>query len=165
MPHPPSSFELPFDSLEASHDGRYGAAVAIESFDHVALPTHDAAAMIDFYRKLGFTTVGDEEWRNGSQPFVSLALDDVKINLHDPKLWRNERFTLRGPTAVPGCGDLCFVWSGTVEEAAALVAAAGGELVTGPVTRIGGRARGTGSGRSVYTRDPDGNLVELIAYE
>ena len=74
--------------------------MAIQSFDHIALPAHDAAAMIDFYRKLGFTTVGEQEWRDGSQPFVSLALDDVKINLHDPKLWQNERFTLRGPTAL-----------------------------------------------------------------
>ena len=34
----------------------------------------------------------------------------------------------------------------------------------GPVDRVGGRAGGTATGRSVYTRDPDGNLVELIAY-
>ena len=136
----------------------------IAGFDHVAVPTHDCGALIAFYTRLGFNVVGEAEWRSGAQPFVSLALDNVKINLHDPKLWQNERFTLRGPTALPGCADLCFVWDGTVDEAIALVTAAGGEIVTGPVTRVGGRARGTASGRSVYTRDPDGNLVELIAY-
>jgi catechol 2,3-dioxygenase-like lactoylglutathione lyase family enzyme len=138
--------------------------MTIRSIDHIALPTSDCAALIEFYRRLGFTVVGESEWRDGSQPFVSLALADVKINLHDPKLWQNERFTLRGPTARPGCGDLCFVWAGTVAEATAIVVAAGGEVVTGPVERIGGRNRGTVSGQSIYTRDPDGNLVELITY-
>jgi catechol 2,3-dioxygenase-like lactoylglutathione lyase family enzyme len=138
---------------------------AIESFDHVALPSADCARLIAFYCQLGFAVVGEDEWRDGSQPFVSLALANVKINVHDPRLWHDARFTLRGPTALPGCADLCFVWSGTVEEATALVVAAGGEVVKGPVTRIGGRAGGTGVGRSVYTRDPDGNLIELITYD
>ncbi len=138
--------------------------MSVRSIDHIALPTNDCAALIEFYRRLGFTVVGEAEWRDGSQPFVSLALDDAKINLHDPKLWHNERFTLRGPTARPGCGDLCFVWTGTVADATALVVSAGGEVVTGPVERVGGRGGGTASGQSIYTRDPDGNLVELITY-
>jgi hypothetical protein len=46
-----------------------------------------------------------------------------------------------------------------------LIAAAGGELITGPVERVGGRAGGTAVGTSVYTRDPDGNLIELIVYD
>jgi catechol 2,3-dioxygenase-like lactoylglutathione lyase family enzyme len=33
--------------------------------------------------------------------------------------------------------------------------------VHGPVTRYGGRGKGT----SVYFRDPDGSLLELISYE
>src|SRR5829696_5619558 len=127
----------------------------IESLDHVALPTDDPGRLIDFYGALGFRVVGEQEWRAGTAPFVALALGDVKLNVHAPELWRDERFTLRGPTAVPGCADLCFVWSGSVDAAIELVAAAGGELVTGPVERVGGRARGTAIGRSVYTRDPD----------
>ena len=114
--------------------------MAIESFDHVAIPSADPGALIAFYRALGFTAVGEDEWRAGTAPFVALALGDVKINVHAPALWRNERFTLRGPTAQPGCGDLCFVWSGTVEEAAALIEAAGGMIIEGPVERVGGRA-------------------------
>ncbi len=138
--------------------------MAIESFDHVAIPSDDPGRLVEFYRRLGFTPVGEAEWRAGTAPFVALALGDVKINVHAPALWRNQRFTLRGPTAEPGCGDLCFVWSGTADEAAALIEAAGGPLIEGPVERVGGRAGGTATGSSVYTRDPDGNLVELIAY-
>jgi catechol 2,3-dioxygenase-like lactoylglutathione lyase family enzyme len=139
-------------------------AIAIESFDHVAIPSDDPGPLVEFYRRLGFTVVGEQAWRDGTAPFVALALGNAKINVHAPALWRDERFTLRGPTAQPGCGDLCFVWSGTVEEAVALVTAAGGPLVTGPVERVGGRDAGTATGSSVYTRDPDGNLVELITY-
>jgi catechol 2,3-dioxygenase-like lactoylglutathione lyase family enzyme len=136
----------------------------IESLDHVALPTDDPGRLIEFYRALGFTVVGEQEWRDGSMPVVALALGDVKLNVHAPELWRDERFTLRGPTAVPGSADLCFVWTGTVDDAIALSASVGGELITGPVERVGGRAGGTGVGESVYMRDPDGNLVELITY-
>jgi catechol 2,3-dioxygenase-like lactoylglutathione lyase family enzyme len=109
--------------------------------------------------------IGEDDWRDGRAPFVALALADVKLNVHAPELWRDERFVLRGPTAVPGCGDLCFRWSGSVDDAVALIVGAGGELVTGPVERVGGRDAGTARGSSVYTRDPDGNLVELIAYD
>jgi catechol 2,3-dioxygenase-like lactoylglutathione lyase family enzyme len=138
--------------------------MAIESLDHVAIPSADPGPLVEFYRRLGFTVVGEDAWRAGEAPFVALALGDVKINVHAPELWQHPRFTLRGPTAQPGCGDLCFVWSGTTEEAMALIEAAGGPLVEGPVERVGGRGRGTATGTSVYTRDPDGNLVELIAY-
>jgi catechol 2,3-dioxygenase-like lactoylglutathione lyase family enzyme len=139
--------------------------IAIEAYDHVALPAADCEAMLEFYRALGFAVVGEKEWRDGTMPVVAVAIGNSKINLHDPKLWKNPRFKLKGPTAQPGCGDLCFVWKGTVEEASALITAAGGEIVTGPVGRVGGRDAGTALGRSVYTRDPDGNLIELITYD
>ena len=149
-----------------SPDGRlcHRGRVAIQSIDHVALPSADVGRLVEFYRALGFRVVGEGAWRSGRTPFVALALGDMKLNVHDPRLWGDERFTLRGPNAQPGCGDLCFVWSGTIEDAIALIGAAGGDIVEGPVERVGGRAGGTTTGRSVYTRDPDGNLVELIAY-
>ena len=60
----------------------------------------------------------------------------------------------------PGNSDLCFLWEGPIEGA---VEHLGHELVEvelGPVERTG--ARGTGT--SVYFRDPDGSLLELISY-
>lgn len=137
----------------------------IEAFDHVAIPSDDPGRLLEFYSALGFAVVGERSWRSGESPVVAVALGSCKINIHDPALWRNPRFTLRGPSAQPGCGDFCFVWTGTAEEAEALVVAAGGEVVEGPVGRVGGRAYGTATGTSLYTRDPDGNLVELITYD
>ena len=60
----------------------------------------------------------------------------------------------------PGNSDLCFVWDGTAAEAMAHLDAHGVAVELGPVERRG--ARGTGT--SVYFRDPDGSLLELIAY-
>jgi catechol 2,3-dioxygenase-like lactoylglutathione lyase family enzyme len=139
--------------------------MAIEGLDHVALPTDHPDGLIDFYRRLGFTVVGERAWREGRAPAFSLALGQTKLNVHAPELWHDAGFTLRAPHAVPGSADLCFVWSGTVEEATALVLGAGGEVVDGPVDRVGGRDHGSAHGQSVYTRDPDGNLVELITYD
>ncbi|MCY3557631.1 MAG: VOC family protein [Chloroflexi bacterium] len=139
--------------------------MAVTGMDHVAIPAGDPEALLRFYRALGFEIVHEEEWRSGDFPIFAIACGDQKINVHDPKLWQNPRFELRGPTAEPGCGDFCFVWEGTPESASAAIEAAGAEVIEGPASRVGGRAAGTTEGVSVYTRDPDGNLVELISYD
>ena len=62
--------------------------------------------------------------------------------------------------AQPGMADLCFVWDGDIEEALRHLERHGVEVEEGPVPRNGAR----GPGRSVYFRDPDGSLLEFIAY-
>jgi catechol 2,3-dioxygenase-like lactoylglutathione lyase family enzyme len=136
----------------------------IAAFDHVAMPTAQPEALIAFYKRLGFTIVHEEEWRQGKARAFAIAFGNNKINVHPPEVWQNERFTLRGPAALPGCGDFCFVWDGTLEEARALLEAAGARIIEGPVPREGGRALGSANGTSLYTRDPDNNLLELIVY-
>ncbi len=138
--------------------------MAIAAFDHAVIPAARPEEMIDFYKGLGFSVVGEQEWRDGKARMFSFAFGDSKINVHPPELWQNPAVTLRGPTAVPGCGDFCFVWDGSVEDAAALIKNAGGEMIEGPVSRVGGKSAGTATGTSVYTRDPDGNLLEFIVY-
>ena len=136
----------------------------IAAFDHVAMPTAKPEALIEFYKRLGFTVVHEEEWRQGKARAFSIAFGDNKINVHPPDVWQNSNFTLRGPAALPGCGDFCFVWDGTLEEARALLEAAGAPIIEGPVRREGGRSLSSASGTSLYTRDPDNNLLELIIY-
>ncbi len=60
----------------------------------------------------------------------------------------------------PGNSDLCFVWDGSVGGAIAHLRAHGVGIELGPVERSGGQ----GDGTSVYFRDPDGSLLELISY-
>jgi catechol 2,3-dioxygenase-like lactoylglutathione lyase family enzyme len=136
----------------------------IASFDHAAIPTAKPEEMIEFYKRLGFTVVNEEAWREGKARAFAFAFGDSKINVHPPAVWQNTAFTLRGPAAVPGCGDFCFVWDGTIEEARAMLENAGAVLLEGPVQRDGGRGGGRTAGMSIYTRDPDENLLEFIVY-
>ena len=127
----------------------------IAALDHVAMPIDDVDAMLRFYADLGFDV------REVQPPlFYSVVFGEHKINFHGPKAWRSSTFTLRGPSAEPGCGDFCFVWDGTADELAGTLA--GLDLtVEGPVPREGGRGV---TGMSTYIRDPDGNLLEFIVY-
>ncbi len=133
--------------------------MAIRRLDHVALPVDDMAAMVAFYASLGFS-VDDAH----APHLVSVCQGDMKLNLHDPRLWRAGSFDLRGPTALPGCGDLCLVWDGTEAELDALLSAASVDVIEGPVARVGGQDAGTATGISRYVRDPEHNLVEFIVY-
>lgn len=128
----------------------------VAALDHVALPMQHTEAMIAFYRGLGFDV---EEL----EPIVCVRVGEQMINFHRPGIWPHGRFTLRAPAAVPPCGDLCFVWDGTVDSARATLAGLGATIEAGPVERFGGR-RGAPA-TSVYARDPDGNLVELMVYD
>ena len=61
----------------------------------------------------------------------------------------------------PGNSDLCFVWDGPIETAVEHLQGYGVQPEEGPVERSGAK----GDGTSVYFRDPDGSLLELISYE
>jgi catechol 2,3-dioxygenase-like lactoylglutathione lyase family enzyme len=136
--------------VEVTPEGRSG----IVGFDHVALPMQDATAMVAFYRSLDLEV---EE----TPYLVQVSLGTQMINFHRPDFWRGD-FDLRAPAAIPPCGDLCFVWQGSLATLRALLHLAGTVMVEGPVPRQGGR--GT-TGISTYVRDPDGNLLEFIVYE
>jgi catechol 2,3-dioxygenase-like lactoylglutathione lyase family enzyme len=129
--------------------------------DHIAVPTADAERLIAFYKRLGFLINHEDEWRAGKRPTFSIQVGDSKINVHP------EGYTasLRGPTAVPGSMDICFVFEGTVEECQKMLAEAGVTVIRGPVPRPGGRGRGTVPSLSLYARDPDENLLEWMIYQ
>jgi catechol 2,3-dioxygenase-like lactoylglutathione lyase family enzyme len=137
----------------------------VVGFDHVALPTDRPAEMLRFYRALGFGGPDPAAFSVREEKFFSVHFGDQKINFHGPELWRHEKFDLRGPAARPGCGDLCFVWEGGLDALHERLEAAGAEVEAGPMDMVGGRDGGRGRGPSIYTRDPDRNLIEFILYE
>ena len=129
-------------------------AGGIRGFDHVAVPMQNVEAMLAFYRGLGLQM-------NETPSIVSVYVGEQMINFHRPTLWQNRTFALRAPSAVPPCGDFCFVWDGTAVALTATLDRVGAKVVEGPVNRSGGRRR---TGSSTYVRDPDGNLLEFIIY-
>jgi len=127
---------------------------SVRGFDHVALPMQNTAAMLAFYRGLGFPVTE-------SARAYSVYIGDQMINFHLPATWQDATFTLRAPAAKPPCGDLCFVWDGTAAALKTWLDKAGAKVIEGPVARQGGRKKGASS---VYIRDPDGNLLEFMIY-
>lgn len=130
----------------------------IKAFDHVAVPMKAVDSMLNFYAKLG-CDIKDEY-----EGFIhAVYFGDNKINFHSPAAWESDGFTLRGRSALPGCGDFCFVWQGTQESLYSMLNSADAEIEEGPIDRLGGRSGGL-NGTSVYVRDPDKNLLEFIIY-
>lgn len=82
---------------------------------------------------------------------------DRQLNVHGPGVRPAE--VARLPVQ-PGNSDLCFEWPGEIAEAVAHLATCGIAVEAGPMRRFGARGEGT----SVYFRDPDGSLMEFIAY-
>lgn len=126
--------------------------MARASLDHVVIAVADWERSNAFYRDvLGAEIValpsGRYAYRIGKQ----------QLNVHGPGATPEPR---AADPVRPGNSDLCFVWDGTAAEAAAHLEAHGVEVELGPVARDGARGPGT----SVYFRDPDGSLLELISY-
>jgi catechol 2,3-dioxygenase-like lactoylglutathione lyase family enzyme len=65
-----------------------------------------------------------------------------------------------GDSVLPGPPFLRFAWPGSVEDAVAHLARQGVEIESGPSDGSGAR----GDAPCVRFRDPDGLLIELIAY-
>ena len=60
-----------------------------------------------------------------------------------------------------GSLDLCLAIEGSIEDAEKEIKEKNGAIEEGPVTRHGA----LGEMKSIYLRDPDGNLIELASYE
>lgn len=116
--------------------------------DHVVLTVRDIERSIAFYeRALGMRAVTFGDGRR------ALAFGDQKLNLHQA----GREFEPKAAAPAPGAVDLCFTTDVPLVDVVAHLRACGVALEAGPVEKTGARARL----RSVYVRDPDGNLIEV----
>ncbi len=117
------------------------------------LTTADVDACAAFYRDvLGMAL---RRFVGGQPPVERLALHfgDQKINIHE----RGRELQPHAAVPTPGSLDLCFLADRPLDDVVAALEEAGILIEEGPVLRTGA----AGPIRSVYLRDPDGNLVEI----
>lgn len=122
--------------------------VRVVALDHLVLNVADVERAIGWYvDELGLEPVRLDEFRRGEVFFPSARIDEGTII----------DFLATEPTG-SNVDHLCLVIEAT--DLDALVASGRFDVARGPSEVFGAR----GMGRSVYVRDPDGNLVELRCY-
>ena len=133
--------------------------MGIAAIDHWVLVVKDLEETFAFYRKLGLEAGWqDRPGGRGKRPIVRIS-DTQKLNLYVA-----DRYEIESPTFAPGyatgSADFCLRWEGTVEEAQDFLQRAGVPVLHKPAARSGAQGPAT----SLYVRDPDGNLIELMIY-
>ncbi|MBI3453799.1 MAG: VOC family protein [Rhodospirillales bacterium] len=128
------------------------APFRIDRLDHLVLTVRDIEATCAFYTRV----LGMEARAFGPERRMALHFGRQKINLHpagreiEPKAAR--------PT--PGSADLCLIADGPLAALETHLKACGVAIELGPVARTGAE----GPIRSLYLRDPDGNLIEVSIF-
>lgn len=123
----------------------------LDRLDHLVLTVRDISATCEFYTKvLGMQviTFGDNR--------KALQFGNQKLNLHQA----GNEFEPKAQHPTPGSADLCFITDIPLEQVIEHMRSNNIEIETEIVPRTGA----IGSIRSIYIRDPDGNLLELSNY-
>lgn len=137
----------------------------ITGLDHIVLNTTDPERSLAWYTEvLGLTGERVEEWRHGAAPFPSVRVDATTIiDLFRVEAGATATATATGTgtgtATVANLDHFCLVLPSADWED--MVAAGVIPVERGPSRVFGAR----GMGMSVYTRDPDGNVVELRRYD
>lgn len=127
-------------------------SIKIDRLDHLVLTVASIDATCEFYARV----LGMEVTRFG-EGRTALTFGRQKINLHEV----GREFVPRAAHATAGSGDLCLISAVPLDEVTAHLDACGVKIIEGPVAKTGA----VGAIRSVYFRDPDGNLIEVSEYE
>ena len=126
--------------------------MTIVTLDHCVIHVSDWERSNAFYRDV----LGAELVPVGTG--WSYRFGETQLNVHGPGL---EATPVARLPVQPGGSDVCFQWAWLIEQARAHLAACGVSVEPGPVSRFGAGGRG----QSVYFLDPDGSLLEFIAYQ
>ena len=130
--------------------------VPIQGIDHVVVMASDVDRSLDFYKNvLGGEAEFEEAFRMGKIPVLRVRIGKAIINLQR----LNEPAYIVADRLESGTVDLCFRWSRSIQEAIDWLKEKNVDVIEGPVPRPA--ANGVW-GQSIYFRDPDGNLLELL---
>ena len=114
----------------------------ILKLDHLVLTVKDIDKTCEFYNQV----LGMEVITFGEQ----------KINLHEV----GKEFEPKAKIPMSGTADLCFITDVPMLDVIDHLDSYGAHIEEGPAKRTGA----LGSITSIYTRDPDGNLIEISNY-
>ncbi|KAH8704184.1 Glyoxalase/Bleomycin resistance protein/Dihydroxybiphenyl dioxygenase [Talaromyces proteolyticus] len=126
------------------------------SLDHLVLTVRSLPETIKFYTEvLGMAHQSFTSPKDPDTTRHALLFGSQKINLHQA----GKEFEPKALTALPGTADLCFLTNEDVSAVLSKLVERGIEVLEGGgiVNRTGARS----PLRSVYVRDPDGNLIEI----
>lgn len=127
----------------------------ITRIDHVAITVEDLDRSLDFYGRVLNAALEVSHVIDGAVAVLQLRIGQTLVNVHR----QGHSHPLIASQPRPGAADLCFAWEGSIEAASRMVSDGGATIIEGPVERTGSQ----GNGISIYFRDPDGNLLELLA--
>ena len=120
----------------------------IRAIDHVVLTVRDIERTLSFYEKaLGMEPVSFGDGRR------ALAFGEQKLNLHQA----GREFEPKATMPTPGSVDLCLLTDDPVDDVIEHLRRSGVAIELGPVAKTGALR----PLRSIYVRDPDGNLIEI----
>ncbi len=124
----------------------------IDRLDHFVLTVTSIEATSEFYARI--LGMRPETFGDGRK---ALAFGGQKINLHQAAA----EFLPKAARPTPGSADFCLISATPLAEVMAHLQTLGIPIEAGPVARTGA----TGPIRSIYLRDPDGNLIEIAEYQ
>ncbi|NDI87640.1 VOC family protein [Undibacterium crateris] len=120
----------------------------INHLDHLVLTCVDVEVTLNFYSKVMGMQV-----ETFAKDRMAFRFGNQKINLHE----KGKELEPKAHLPVPGSLDLCFIAAVPLNDVIAHLRDCHCPIIEGPVERTGA----TGKIRSVYIRDPDGNLIEI----
>jgi catechol 2,3-dioxygenase-like lactoylglutathione lyase family enzyme len=128
----------------------------ILGIDHVAFAAADLEATCAFYDMLFGARTHLDYAPDGKSLVRQIALGGALLSIH--QLGNGLALVARYPTV--GGADICLRWSESIETAMDLLRTHEIPIIDGPSRR---RTADGLSASSIYFRDPDGNLLELMA--
>ena len=126
----------------------------VDRLDHLVITCHEVEITATWYQRV----LGMEREDFGPDRRCALKFGGQKINLrpHDA----DKRAWISGTNVEPGAADLCFITAVGPEDVVGHLHSCGVAIEAGPVKKLGA----LGELKSVYCRDPDGNLIEIASY-
>ena len=124
--------------------------------DHVAITVSDLEATCAFYDRLFGSRTHLDHAPHGKSLVRQIILGGALLSVH--QAGNGVELVARHPTI--GGADICLRWSGDIESAIALLRQHDIPIIAGPARR---RTADGLPARSIYFRDLDDNLLELMA--